>query len=249
MNRFRGVLFILSFVTAAGFVAGEVNWRHEPEGALREAREAERPALLFFTAPWCGYCRMMDNLTFRDEGVVEALSGFVPIKVDHDTYPMWVARYGVRGIPATFVVNERGRPVARADGFHDAKQFAGWLREAGGGIEAGEAVEVGRDPLEIFRKGLNERDASAREAALASALEACLGDDRLAAGAAETALREAVRKEPNAFLGLLDDARLAVRILATNLYRGHFGDDFRFDPWADSETREAYIETFFSERN
>lgn len=248
----RAIWFLLGFGIFShvfpAVASGEVNWRHEPERALEEAKEAGKPAMLFFTASWCGYCRMMDNRTFKDAGVTEALQDFIPVKVDHDTYPRWVARYGVRGVPAAIILNDGGAPVARADGFHDAANFTRWLRnmdEDGGGTPAGESMEA---MAETLREGLNERDPEARAEAVAFAVEQYTGEDPVASGLAERSLKQAQQRRPEEFLFLLEDRRLAMRILAANFYREHFGEEFQFDPWASEEERGAYLDGFLAGR-
>jgi thioredoxin-related protein len=252
MKRLRLICFFLLLATGAGAGAGslsaaELVWRHDPEPALAEARDAGRRVLLYFTASWCGYCRTMENLTFTDAGVRKELENFFLVKANFDTHQLLLGRYGIRGVPATVALNGDGRTIGRTDGYHDAGRFLEWLRQL-----EGRSGRFDADSLELLegelRTGLLDENLAPRTEAVLRALASYLDEDRAAAERAARALRRAVGQQPDWFRELLEDRRLAIRILAANLYRDALGADFQFDPWAAEGERQEYLAAFWRAR-
>ena len=70
---------------------------------LKQARAANKPVLIDFSADWCVPCREMARTTFRDPAVIEAASHFVRLKADiteRDDHNSELAmQYGIRGVP------------------------------------------------------------------------------------------------------------------------------------------------------
>ena len=90
------------------------HWRADELSGLAEAREAGVPALLDFSAEWCGACKELDRSFFPRDEVRQALADgrFVPIKVDlTDDTPANEAlykKYGIVGLPAFALVRWAG---------------------------------------------------------------------------------------------------------------------------------------------
>ncbi|MGA2556732.1 MAG: thioredoxin family protein, partial [Verrucomicrobiota bacterium] len=49
-------------------------WSTNYAAALSEAGGEQKPALFFFTASWCGPCKMMSSQTLSDPAVRQTLS-------------------------------------------------------------------------------------------------------------------------------------------------------------------------------
>ena len=87
----------------------QVNWRPFGEEAFAEARAADKPVLLSLQAPWCQWCRAMNEQTFGNDAIAQYINDqFVAIKVDTDKRPDVNARYTQGGWPSTCLVTADG---------------------------------------------------------------------------------------------------------------------------------------------
>jgi protein disulfide-isomerase len=123
-------LVVVGFVYGRKWVTpGEaVPWRNDLATARTEANQAGKPVLLYFTADWCGPCQMMKEKTWSDPKVVEAMKGYVPVKIDIDAKADLARRYGVRSIPRVQLLTRDGQPGASMSGFVTSAEMADWLR-------------------------------------------------------------------------------------------------------------------------
>jgi hypothetical protein len=87
----------------------EIAWRAWGEEAFNEAQRLNRPVLLSIVAPWCQYCRAMDEQTFGNEAIAQYIAdNFVPVRVDSDKRPDVNSRYTQGGWPSTCVLSPEG---------------------------------------------------------------------------------------------------------------------------------------------
>jgi thioredoxin:protein disulfide reductase len=109
-------------------------WR--PYSAQESAR-AGRPAVIDFSADWCLPCRELDEKTFSDPHVQEALSRRALFKADltKASSPEAVAlseKYGILGVPTVIFLDTSGqeRKDLRLVGFEDPEKFLARLEKA-----------------------------------------------------------------------------------------------------------------------
>ncbi len=111
--------------TEPGAGAGEtIEWVTSHAEGLRLARETGRPALVFFTADWCGPCVEMKKYIWSERRVVAASRKLVAIYLDADKEPEAFAGYKVRGIPAVFFLSPQGDKIASFSGERSAVNLA-----------------------------------------------------------------------------------------------------------------------------
>lgn len=120
IKRGLGVLILLLAMNYArdawqGFryKAGSVSLKDQVEQAVAESDRRGKPLLVDFWAGWCKSCTVMEQTTFRDPSVKQALEAFVVLKLraERPTDPETKAvltRFGVTGLPA-FVIVEQAR--------------------------------------------------------------------------------------------------------------------------------------------
>jgi thioredoxin:protein disulfide reductase len=100
---------------------------------LKQARAANKPVLIDFSADWCVPCREMARTTFRDPAVIEAAGHFVRLQADiterNNRNSELAMQYGVRGVPTTVFIDKHGRVLRREVGYLNSRRFLFDLRE------------------------------------------------------------------------------------------------------------------------
>jgi thiol:disulfide interchange protein DsbD len=91
---------------------------------------AARPAMIDFSAEWCAPCHELDNETFADPRVREALAGTALFKADmtRQDSPDSIAlstKFNVQGMPTVVFLDPQGReiPGSRLVGFEPPERF------------------------------------------------------------------------------------------------------------------------------
>lgn len=130
---------------------GALPWRDDFAHAQEEARSRNRPLWVQFTGPWCGYCRQMERETFVSPDIVAlARARFIPVRVQSDIREDLALRFGLSGLPATYLVAPSGEVLAQQEGYADPRSFRAFLDQALARLARsdprGEAGEMGPRP-------------------------------------------------------------------------------------------------------
>ena len=119
--------YVLSPRQAVKSSIAEVNWHTYKEGT-DQARRLKKNMILYFHADWCTYCGQMEKETFRDPAVIDFLnSRTIAIKVDVDEEKRIARQFGVRGLPATFLLLNNGHQVGPMPGFIPPQSYLSML--------------------------------------------------------------------------------------------------------------------------
>ncbi|MAF37311.1 MAG: hypothetical protein CL696_00245, partial [Chloroflexi bacterium] len=86
-----------------------IDWREWGEDAFEEARQQDKPVVLFITAFWCGFCQRMDENALSDNETIALLNAFfIPIRVEESQRPDVDLRYNQNGWPSIAILTPDG---------------------------------------------------------------------------------------------------------------------------------------------
>ncbi len=112
------------------------------DDALVAAEKANTVVFVDFFTTWCGPCKKLDRVTWKDEAVQAWLTAnTVPVKIDAQEEPKLTERFGVEAFPTLLLIDPDGVECGRIVGYLDPEEFITAAREALKGFSASERVE------------------------------------------------------------------------------------------------------------
>jgi thiol:disulfide interchange protein DsbD len=110
--------------------AEEINWTSSFHEAIKESKTSTRPLLVDFYTDWCGWCKEMDRVTYRDPKVIALSEKFVCVKVNCDTEPDLSKKYKIQGLPTVIILDKEGSEVSRIVGYCNAEELRSKMLKA-----------------------------------------------------------------------------------------------------------------------
>ncbi len=78
----RYIFLISLFLSSLNF-AQEINWVSINDAEKMQLQSPEKPMFIDVYTDWCGWCKQMDNTTFKNEEVVAFINEYyIPVKFD-----------------------------------------------------------------------------------------------------------------------------------------------------------------------
>lgn len=228
----------IASTTLAELPAG---WSTNFNATLADAKAQHRPALVFFTASWCGPCKMMVRTTLTNEAVIKALGAFSYVAVDIDEQAPLARVHEISAVPTFKVLTMEGDAVASTSGFQSPEVFVSWLTNAATDYTAAvvRREEANRKLAEADAL-LQKADDASVSSSVAVLFDLCAQREGEVTQSAITKLTALGQRQPALLLAGLEHPRLAARIQAANLLRAKLGETFDADPWADATTRKKF---------
>jgi thioredoxin-related protein len=107
---------------------GGIQWQSYKDG-LSLAASSGKKVYINFHADWCKYCTKMANTTFKSKEVIAFLNEhFVAVQVDTEKEESVARKYKVRGLPASFFLEQDGAQIGNQPGYLDPEQFLNMLK-------------------------------------------------------------------------------------------------------------------------
>jgi len=105
-------------------------WETDYDAAMAVATAEDRDVVAAFHMRGCPPCALMDRMVLGSGTVRDALTGFVPVRVDVDQRPDLAARLGVFATPTYAVLDTNGKLIARCEGYQSKRAFVAFLEQA-----------------------------------------------------------------------------------------------------------------------
>jgi len=145
MNRVVFVLIGSVLFFAQTGICEKINWNTYDEG-IQQAASDNKKVFLHFRADWCGYCKLMEQTTFKDQGIIRFLNThYISIKIDGDVDKKIGKAYKVTGYPDNRFLDEERKQVHRLPGYLDPGRFMFFLEY----VESGSYKTM--DPMEYYK--------------------------------------------------------------------------------------------------
>ena len=120
-------------VAMSAFADEGIVWRDDLTKAMAEAKEAGKPVFIDFQAPWCGWCKVLEEKSYPDPKVQDLSRRFVCVKVNTDNHQDQAKRFKVRGLPTLVMLDSLGQEVRRVEGFRGAEVLADEMKKGAAG--------------------------------------------------------------------------------------------------------------------
>lgn len=108
--------------------AAEGKWLTSLDEGMKLARQQSKPLVVDFFATWCGPCRMLDEQTWPDPQVKQALADYVAVRLDTDKNQDLARKYEITGIPAIIFMDSAGSEKRRQVGFVSPQEMVKLLK-------------------------------------------------------------------------------------------------------------------------
>lgn len=113
---------MLGFLHPAVF-SKEIEWQPFAKGMARGKSENKK-IFVHFYADWCGACRIMEKITFKDPAIIAYLNeNFISIKVNTDREQQTSNMFRIRLLPDNWFIAESGDPIGHQPGYITPEQL------------------------------------------------------------------------------------------------------------------------------
>jgi thiol:disulfide interchange protein DsbD len=117
---------------SASLPEAAIEWQTDIQEAFRLASASEKPVLLDFRADWCPQCLEMEKKAFPQPEIVDAVSRFVPLRVDvtdlSEEEEALVDRYDLPGYPTLVIARGDGEKVDSFTGYEGPEELLAFLQ-------------------------------------------------------------------------------------------------------------------------
>jgi protein disulfide-isomerase len=110
-----------------------VKWHPNYTTALAEAKRTGKPVFIDFYTTWCGPCKFLDEVTYKDAKFVAESKNWIMVKIDAEknkTNVQLAQKFKVEGYPTMVFLKPNGKEADRAVGGYPASMLVPKMEKA-----------------------------------------------------------------------------------------------------------------------
>ncbi|KPA08860.1 membrane or secreted protein containing Thioredoxin domain protein [Candidatus Magnetomorum sp. HK-1] len=122
--------FVLSKNEAPSFYEGKIKWIEQFQQGLDKAKVSQKPILVFFNATWCYWCRKLNQDVFMKDEIEDISKQFINVLIDVEKDPKLARKFGVRGVPDVYFLDQNGKKIIQYTGNRTSKDMITQMQAA-----------------------------------------------------------------------------------------------------------------------
>lgn len=103
--------------------SAELVWLDSFDEAVRIADQKNKMIMIDFYADWCGWCKRLDETTYKDADVIAKGKNLINVRIDADREHELVKRYKISGLPTILFIDSTGKEIHRVVGYRQPQDF------------------------------------------------------------------------------------------------------------------------------
>ena len=127
------IIALLSLGLSTGFLPGtafskDIQWQSF-SGGMARGKSENKKVFLHFYAEWCASCKVMEEKTFKDAGVIASLNmDYIPVKIDVDRNKKISEMFKIKLLPDTWFIAEDNEIIGHRPGYISPEQLKTLLK-------------------------------------------------------------------------------------------------------------------------
>jgi thiol:disulfide interchange protein len=113
---------------------GAAQWNQTLAQGLAQAKKTGKPLFVDFYTTWCGPCKYLDQVTYRDSKFIKESKYFILVKIDAEknkTNVRLAHKFRVAEFPTMIIMRPNGSESERIVGGYPAKELVPKMRKGG----------------------------------------------------------------------------------------------------------------------
>ena len=116
-------LIILTLFLSSLLYSGELNWLHDYDKALSEAKKEHKDVYLFIGADVCRFCDLFKDMTLSNKEVIDTLKDdYVLLYLSRDRHKI-PEHFAVQGVPRHYFLTSSGKIIHEDQGSREPAGF------------------------------------------------------------------------------------------------------------------------------
>lgn len=129
-RRLAGWAFLIMMIFTPALYCIELDWSHNYEQALAQAKEEKKDVYLFIGADKCKFCDRFKTTTLMDKEVLKRLKKeYVLLYMSRDQHKI-PSRFKTKGVPRHYFLTPQGKIIHQTWGGREVHGFYDVLDEA-----------------------------------------------------------------------------------------------------------------------